>query len=93
MELSTIKTYLLSLPDQVRISFIEELEQASQQSEDICQGSRQDLLNNKQGSCPHCGDLKYVKFGFKSGSQRYKCKSCLRSFTEYTGTWMSGIHK
>lgn len=35
---------------------------------------------------------KYVRFGFKSKSQRYKCKSCNRSFTEYTGTWIAGIH-
>lgn len=49
-------------------------------------------LNNKQGVCPHCGGNKYVKFGFKSNSQRYKCKSCNRSFTEYTGTWIAGIH-
>ncbi len=57
-----------------------------------CQESRRKLLNNKQGACFHCGHAKYVKFGFKSGSQRYKCKSCKRSFTEYSGTWMSGIH-
>ena len=50
------------------------------------------MLNNRQGFCPHCGENKYVKFGFKSNSQRYKCKSCKRSFTEYSGTWMSGIH-
>jgi len=49
-------------------------------------------LNNKQGECPHCKHPKYVKFGFKSGSQRYKCKSCNRSFTEFTGTWIAGIH-
>ncbi|WP_455423270.1 IS1/IS1595 family N-terminal zinc-binding domain-containing protein [Aquimarina macrocephali] len=35
---------------------------------------------------PHCGHNKYVKFGFKSNSQRYKYKSCCRSFTEYSGT-------
>ena len=51
-----------------------------------------DVLNNKQGKCPHCHHTKYVKFGFKSGSQRYKCKSCNSSFTEYTGTWIAGLH-
>ncbi len=38
------------------------------------------------GCCAHCG---HVKFGIDKGSQRYKCKSCKRSFTEYTGTWFS----
>lgn len=93
MELSAIKTYLLSLPTQERLSFLSEIEDSIDQDLILCKGSRRELLNNKQGCCPHCGHLKYVKFGFKSGSQRYKCKSCDRSFTEYTGTWMSGIHK
>ena len=55
--------------------------------------NRREMLNNKQGCCAHCGHLKYVKFGMDKGAQRYKCKSCHRSFTEYTGTWLSGIHK
>jgi transposase-like protein len=51
-----------------------------------CQQSRRELLDNKQGVCPHDGHNNYVKFGFKSNSQRYKCISCFRSFTEYSGT-------
>ena len=57
------------------------------------QESRRHLLDNKLGCCAHCGHTKYVKFGVDKGSQRYKCKSCKRSFTEYTGTWMAGLHK
>ena len=94
MELSKIKSALLNLSvsDRQRlISEIQLLDNAIDQSQS-CQSSRRGLLNNKQGTCPHCGHTKYVKFGFKSNSQRYKCKSCSRSFTEYTGTWMAGIH-
>lgn len=29
----------------------------------------------------------------KNGVQRYKCKSCKRGFTEYTGTWMAGLQR
>lgn len=54
---------------------------------------RRSVLNNKQGECPHCDHKKYVKYGIDKGSQRYKCKSCSRNFTEYTGTWMAGLHK
>jgi transposase-like protein len=25
--------------------------------------------------------------------QRFKCTDCGRTFTEYTGTWLDGIHK
>ncbi|MBL4940022.1 MAG: IS1595 family transposase [Lutibacter sp.] len=93
MELSKIKTYLLDLPVSERNFVISEIVKLSS-TEIVCdfQKIRRDVLNNKQGECPHCNHTKYVKFGFKSGSQRYKCKSCNRSFTEFTGTWIAGLH-
>lgn len=57
------------------------------------QASRRHQLDNRMGNCPHCGHRKYVRFGKDKGAQRYKCGSCRRSFTEYTGTWMAGLHK
>lgn len=57
------------------------------------QHSRRKILNNKQGNCPHCSSHHYVRNGFDKGAQRYKCKHCKRTFTEYSGTWMSGLHK
>ncbi len=89
-----IKSYMLSLPQDEQNALIEELKDFSKTSSTAnCKLSRREILNNKQGSCPHCGYLKYVKLGFDKGAQRYKCKSCKRNFTEYTGTWMAGIHK
>jgi len=94
MTIKEIKSELLKLskPDMQRvITEVQHIVGESVQS-NFCSNSRRKLLNNKQGVCPHCGHNKYVKFGFKSKSQRYKCKSCMRSFTEYTGTWIAGIH-
>lgn len=89
-----IKSYLLTLPQVEQDAFIDELMDISKASSSAqCKLSRREMLNNKQGSCPHCGHPKYVKLGFDKGAQRYKCKSCKRNFTEYTGTWMAGIHK
>lgn len=96
MELSKedIKSYLLSLPSEKQSALIEELKGLVNQSNvPKCKLSRRDILDNKQGACPHCGHAKYVKFGIDKGAQRYKCKSCKRNFTEYTGTWMAGIHR
>jgi len=50
-------------------------------------------LDNKQGSCPRCSSLKYVKNGSSKGVKRYRCKTCMRSFTSFTGTWLAHIHK
>lgn len=89
-----IKSYLLSMPPEEQSVFIDELKElANSMVFPKCKLSRREMLNNKQGVCPHCGHPKYVKLGFDKGAQRYKCKSCKRNFTEYTGTWMAGIHK
>jgi transposase-like protein len=95
MEKEAIKTYFKSLSIIERQTLISELEQLDSAISVVpkCQEIRRNILNNKQGECPHCGHKKYVRFGKDKGSQRYKCKSCKRSFTEYTGTWMAGIHK
>lgn len=90
MEKSAVKSYLEGLSREE----LEELLNSLSQKEALAkyQHSRRELLNNKQGCCAHCGHTKYVKFGKDKGSQRYKCKSCKRSFTEYSGTWMTGLH-
>ena len=96
MELSKedIRSYLLSLPHEEQFTLINELRDLANLSDKPkSKLSRREILDNKQGSCPHCGHLKYVKFGIDKGAQRYKCKSCKKNFTEYTGTWMAGIHK
>ena len=96
MELSKedIKSYLLSLPSEEQSVLMDELRDlVSLSNTPKCKLSRREILDNKQGTCPHCGHPKYVKFGIDKGAQRYKCKSCKRNFTEYTGTWMAGIHK
>lgn len=94
MEIEKIRLELLKLSSSDRARLISEVQSLDSEIQRIhsCQQSRRELLDNRQGSCPHCGHTKYVKFGFKSKSQRYKCKSCERSFTEYSGTWMAGIH-
>ena len=90
-----IKTYFRTLSPAAQKALIEELNEVAKEagSPPKKELSRREILNNKQGVCPHCGHPEYVKYGIDKGAQRYKCKSCKRNFTEYTGTWMAGIHK
>jgi len=93
MEKAEIKAYFEGLPGVERELFLEELNQIAEGPGMVnLQRSRREILDNKQGCCAHCGHTKYVKFGRDKGAQRYKCKSCGRSFTEYSGTWMDGLH-
>ena len=54
---------------------------------------RKQQLYDKQACCSWCGSRKYHKNGKDKGSQRFKYMECERAFTEYTGTWLDGLHK
>jgi transposase-like protein len=92
MDREELKKALLDLPQIERASLFKEIEQTDNKHNSVLI-SRRSKLDHKQGKCPHCGSFKYNKFGVDKGSQRYRCKECKRTFTEYTGTWMSKIHK
>lgn len=87
-----IKTALLSLSEEERAALLTEIESSPELHKGLL-GKRREQFDNKIGSCPHCGSKKYRKHGVDKGSQRYYCNGCKRTFTEYTGTWISGLHK
>lgn len=96
MELTkeSVREYLKNLSSKERERLLSEFfKDTEKKSSPSTRLSRREILDNKQGECPHCGHTKYVKYGVDKGAQRYKCKSCKRNFTEYSGTWMAGIHK
>ena len=43
--------------------------------------------------CPICGKKHIQKFGSSSGIQRYRCKDCSKTFTEYTKTVFLALKK
>lgn len=92
MDNSEIKAALLSLSTEEREALLADLEKELDIHMPLL-GKRRANLDNKIGSCPYCSSKKYRKHGIDKGSQRYYCNSCKRTFTEYTGTWMAGIHK
>jgi transposase-like protein len=42
--------------------------------------------------CPHCHGERVVKNGIVSGMQRFKCRSCLKTFNALTGTPLAHLH-
>lgn len=93
MELEKLKEQILSLPLGERERLLKEIDDLTKNADLAKIASRRHEFDNKLGACPHCSHRKYVRFGKDKGSQRYKCKSCNRSFTEYTGTWMAGLQR
>jgi transposase-like protein len=47
----------------------------------------------KQGRCPHCESRRVVRNGCASGLQRYKCRSCSRTFNALTGTPLAHLRQ
>jgi transposase-like protein len=43
-------------------------------------------------ACPHCAGRHIVKNGSADGLQRYKCRSCSRTFNALTGTPLARLH-
>ncbi len=41
--------------------------------------------------CPHCESHEVCKYGSSSGKQRYKCKSCHRTFTDFSKSVLSNL--
>ncbi len=42
--------------------------------------------------CLHCGSTTVVKNGHSCGLQRYRCRTCKRTFNATTGTPLAGLH-
>jgi transposase-like protein len=93
MNTKNIKKYFLTLNLVEQTELLSELEAVQNNAEHSLLDIREYKLNNKQGSCPHCGNEKYTKSGKYKDNQRYKCCKCKRTFSPYTGTWLAQIHK
>jgi transposase-like protein len=95
MDYNDLKRHILDLPAKEREKLLKEVRSEMHKPQEkpdllLCRRNR---LNNKQGNCPYCGSRHYVKYGIEKCSQRFKCKTCKRTFTEYSGTWLAKIHK
>ena len=82
-----------SLSESERQSLVQALSMAKHCEATVPESSHLSALLEKQGCCPHCGGNRYYRFGKDHGTQRFKCKDCGRTFTEYTGTWQQKLHK
>ena len=82
-----------SLSEAERQSLITSLSSCNHCEAVVPESSRLLSLLDKRGHCPHCGSSRYYRFGKDKGTQRFRCKDCGRTFTEYTGTWQQQLHK
>lgn len=60
-----------------------------------CAANRTALILSEQTprTCPHCKSQSFNKIGQRSGLQRYKCKSCSKTFNPLTKTPLARLRK
>jgi transposase-like protein len=51
------------------------------------------LESNFEVKCGHCGSDKYTKYGVRYDLQRYKCKTCKKTFNILTSTPLARLRK
>jgi transposase-like protein len=74
---------LEDLTDEQRRSVAERLKTLSERADSAR------LIAERLGTptaCAHCGDSAVVRYGYSAGHQRYRCKTCGRTFQALTGT-------
>lgn len=55
--------------------------------------SKENQLNKTGLICPHCHSSMIVGYGHQKEVKRYKCKSCIKTFSTLTGTAVHRLHK
>ena len=51
------------------------------------------LMEQELHGCPHCQHKDTYRWGTTNGRQRYRCKSCEKTYNALTGTELSSLHK
>ena len=89
MELSEILNGLSKEERNTLYSLLKSEFQSTPQLADI----KTELNQEQVTACPHCKSTDIYGHGIYKGRKRYKCKSCTKTFNDFTGTAVSGIKK
>jgi len=87
-----IKTLFKRLPSAEQIDILKNLHEFTSSPNNKIHEIKSEILSNEIQKCPHCGSREFIGWGRDKKIKRFKCKSCKRTFTEYSGTWVSHIH-
>lgn len=87
--MNDIKSHILALTNEQQanlLNYISEILSLSPVSMQDCREAR----FSKGKACPHSESYEVFKYGISSGKQRYKCKSCFRTFTDFSKLVLPG---
>ena len=93
MKRSAFNRFLEKIPElshQQRLETRENLENDDDLKK-VCDLIEKRIENNPH--CPHCSGKSFVKHGIRNNLNRYKCKSCGKTFNALTGTPLAKLRK
>jgi transposase-like protein len=91
MDKISIKTLVERLTEEEKIELIHLLNEGI--TTDKIVGISKVVSRDRKTVCPHCQSVDIYGHGKYRGRNRYKCRSCHKTFNENTGTAISGIKK
>jgi transposase-like protein len=84
MNYNEILSLVRTLPREEQLQLVVCLTQShTSDTKSVVLHSRCDALINKQEKCPHCGGFRYYRYGKWKDTQRFKCKDCCKTFSEF----------
>jgi len=91
MKKSSVQTLISTLPklSMEELLFLKaevQRQEKNQAIEALWQSKNQEIK-----TCPHCGSDAFTKNGMKEGRQRFRCKSCSKTFNALTHTPLSRL--
>lgn len=86
-ELNTIKELFQGLPAFAQESILDELLQEYEVSGQVLDLAYEKVTTERHKKpCPYCKSVKVLKRGSQKGVQMYQCKTCVKWYSETTGT-------
>ena len=89
-DMTTIRSLMDRLSETDRDTFLAGLQDSSEPEKITAALER---LSTAQEECPHCHSKHFVKFGRRTGIQRYRCNDCRKTFNALTGNELANLHK
>lgn len=92
MKHANLISHFKSLPASEQSSVLKSLYSYFESSVDTIHDLHKHTIIDKGLYCSHCDSSDVVKYGKYKLGHRYKCKTCSKTFSSFTGTIAHGLH-
>ena len=81
---------IIGMTKEIPEKYFEEVYEKLEEVKEKAEAERE--AESKIKACPHCGSIRLVRNGKRSGRQAYICRDCGKTFVETTGSAIANSH-